>query len=156
MNMVPNFACFSFVCADCGRQHNAITKDLPQGWSHIKMACAGEPMARCPDCAGAVCQAQNDRMSDYMANMHPPQPAVPARLTLEEHTALSFLSEDEGGLTSQIAVACGLIVQGRCLPQAKNMLRRLERWGLVDKGDTRPGHYAFWTITDAGRRAVHP
>ena len=35
-----------------------------------------------------------------------------------------------------------------------NMLRRLERWGLVDKGDTRPGHYAFWTITDAGRRAV--
>lgn len=154
MNMIPNFARVSFVCADCGRQHNAITNAVPPGWALIQMDCSGSRLVRCPDCAGATAQAQHDRMTDYMTNMHPPQTAVPARLTLEEHTALSFLSEDEGGLTSQIASACGLVVRGRCLPQAKTMLRRLERWGLVDKGDTRPGHYAFWTITDAGRRAV--
>lgn len=154
--MIPHFARFSFTCAGCDSQHSAITSDVPQGWSLINMDCSGARLLRCPDCATAAMQAQHDRMADYMTNMHPPQPSVPARLTLEEHTALSFLSDDEGGLTSQVAVACGLIAKGRCLPQAKNMLRRLERWGLVDKGDTRPGHYAFWTITDAGRRAVHP
>lgn len=144
------------ICADCGRQHNSPTNDVPKGWALIAMDCSGAPFVRCPDCATSAAQAQHDRMTDFMTNMHQPKVALPSRLTLEEHTALTFLAEGARAMTSQVANACGLIAGGRCLPQARNMLRRLERWGHVTRGNTPAGHYASWSITDAGRKAVQP
>lgn len=80
-------------------------------------------------------------------------------LSLTDHTALSFLSEDpRGHLTFRIANACGLIDRrtNRTTPQTYTMLRRLERWGYVQRRSNGGGYYAFWTITDAGRKAVEP
>lgn len=154
--MIPTFARFTFICADCGSQHNSPTQDIPKGWALIAMDCSGAPFVRCPDCAASVEQAQHDRMTDFMANVHPPQVAPPSRLTLEEHTALTFLADRASAMTVQVANACGLTAGNRCMPQARNMLRRLERWGHVTRGDTPPGHYASWTITGAGRKAVQP
>ena len=118
--------------------------------------CSGAPFVRCPDCAASVAQAQHDRMTDFMTNMHPPQPAPQRRLTLDEHTALTFLADRAHAMTVQVANACGLIASRRCRPQARNMLRRLERWGYVTHGKTPAGRYATYSITDAGRRAVQP
>lgn len=78
------------------------------------------------------------------------------QLSLTDHTALTFLAEHERAMTWQIARACGLISGRRCLPQARNMLRRLVRWGYVAHRTTPAGCYANWDITDAGRKAVQP
>ncbi len=81
------------------------------------------------------------------------------KLTLNDHKALSFLSEDSmGHLTFRVAHACGLIDKTgrRTLPQAYSMLRRLERWGYVERHSNGGGRYAFWRITNAGRKAVEP
>lgn len=78
------------------------------------------------------------------------------KLSLIDHTALTFLASGDRATTVVIASSCGLVVGRRCLPQARNMLRRLERWGYISNGYTAPGHYALWTITDAGRKAVQP
>ena len=78
------------------------------------------------------------------------------KLTLNDNKALSFLAEDpQGHLTFRIAHACGL-VERREHTQAYTMLRRLERWGYVQRRSNGGGFYAFWTITDAGRKAVEP
>lgn len=77
-------------------------------------------------------------------------------LSLTDHTALSFLTDGNPAYTWQIARACGLVAGRRCLPQARNMLRRLMRWGFVALGSTPAGHYASWTITDDGRKAINP
>jgi len=78
------------------------------------------------------------------------------RLTLTDHTALTLLAARESAYTNEIARACGLCVGRRCRPQVRNMLRRLERWGYATRSETRPGCYTYWTITQAGRKAVHP
>ena len=145
-----------FICADCGRQHNSPTADVPKGWALIAMDCCGAPFVRCPDCAASAAQAQHDRMTDYMATMHRPKVDPLRKLTLHEHTALTFLAGRAHAMTVQVANACGLIVSRRCLPQARNMLRRLERWGYITHGNTPAGHYATYSITDAGRRVVQP
>jgi len=145
-----------FICADCGHQHNSPTTDVPKGWALIAMDCSGVPFVRCPDCARGVAQAEHDRMSEYMVTMHRPTVDPTRKLTLDEHTALTFLAGRASALTVQVANACGLIVSRRCLPQARNMLRRLERWGYVTHGKTPAGQYASWTITGAGRKAVQP
>jgi len=154
--MIPTFARFTFICADCGTQHSSPTQDIPKGWALIAMDCSGAPFVRCPDCAASVEQAQHDRMTDFMTNMHPPQVADERRLTLQEHTALTFLAEGARAMTWQVARACDLIAGRRCLPQARNMLRRLERWGYITHGSTPAGYYASWSITEAGRKAVQP
>lgn len=153
--MIPTFARFTFICADCGTQHNSPTHDIPTGWALVSMDCSGAPFVRCPDCGASVEQAQHHRMTDFMTNMHPPQPVPPSRLTLDEHTALTFLAEGARAMTWPIANACGLIAGGRCLPQARNMLRRLERWGLIARNKVM-GHHTSWSITEAGRKAVQP
>jgi len=145
-----------FICADCGRQHNSQTADVPKGWALIAMDCSGAPFVRCPDCASSMAQAQHDRMTDYMTTMHPPQADQSRKLSLQEHTALSLLADRAKGMTWEIARACGYISGRRCLPQVRNMLRRLERWGYVDHAKTPDGYYATYSITDAGRRAVQP
>ena len=154
--MIPTFARFIFICADCGTQHNSPTQDVPKGWALIAMDCSGAPFVRCPDCATSLEQAQHDRMTDFMTNMHPPQVAPPSRLTLDEHTALTFLSERQHQRTWQIARACGLAITPRLIRVACNMLRRLERYGYVTQGDTPSGGLPSWLITAAGRRAVQP
>ena len=111
-----------------------------------------DPIKANPD---AAAQQLRQRMTDFMTNMHPPQPVPPSRLTLDEHTALTFLAEGARAMTWPIANACGLIAGGRCLPQARNMLRRLERWGLIARNKVM-GHHTSWSITDAGRKAVQP
>ncbi|WP_313228541.1 hypothetical protein [Sphingobium yanoikuyae] len=78
------------------------------------------------------------------------------QLSLIEHIALNFLATGGRATTAAIASTCGLVVEGRCLPQARNMLRRLQRRGHIANGYTAPGHYAVWSITDAGRKAVQP
>ena len=153
--MIPTFARFTFICANCGIQHISPTQDIPKGWALVAMDCSGAPFVRCPDCAASAEQAQHDRMTDFMTNMHPPQGAPPSRLTLEEHTALTFLAECARAMTWPIANACGLIAGGRCLPQARNMLRRLERWGHISRNEMF-GHHTSWSITEAGRKAVQP
>ena len=153
--MIPTFARFTFICADCGTQHNSPTQDIPKGWALIAMDCSGAPFVRCPDCAASVEQAQHDRMADFMTNMHPPQ-AEQRKLSLQEHTALSFLAGVARAMTWEVAHACSLIAAGRCLPQARQMLLRLERWGCIARGNNPAGNYASWSITDAGRKAVQP
>lgn len=78
------------------------------------------------------------------------------KLSLIDHTALTFLASGDRATTVVIASTCGLVVGRRCLPQARNMLRRLQHWGYIVNGCTAPGHYALWSITDAGRKAVQP
>ena len=79
------------------------------------------------------------------------------RLTLNEHTALTFLSSDPDGFTNQIAHACGFRSQFGHLASAKAraMMLRLERLGLAQRMPHRPGCYNEWRITDAGRQAVN-
>ena len=61
---------FTFICADCGREHNSPTAETPQGWDLHSMDCSGARFLRCPDCAEKVEQAHFDRMADFMAT-HP-------------------------------------------------------------------------------------
>lgn len=77
-----------FICADCGRQHISPIKAVPDAWALVTMDCAGTPFVRCPDCSATAQQAQYDRMTDYMTNVHPPQAAPKNKMTLQEHTAL--------------------------------------------------------------------
>ncbi|WP_037471085.1 hypothetical protein [Sphingobium sp. DC-2] len=78
------------------------------------------------------------------------------KISLIDHTALTFLATGGRATTVAIASSCGLVVGRRCLPQARNMLRRLQRRGFIANGYTAPGHYALWTLTDADRKAVQP
>jgi len=78
-------------------------------------------------------------------------------LTFLEHRALFYLKFMCGhAMTWEIARACGLIDGRRCQPEARYMLRRLERAGYVARGTTPAGHYACWSLTDTGRKAVQP
>ncbi|MBB6191481.1 DNA-binding PadR family transcriptional regulator [Sphingobium wenxiniae] len=79
------------------------------------------------------------------------------KLSLNDHKALSYLAEEGPHLTCRVAYACGMTFIRRRTPAAAyTMLRRLERWGYVEKPATTPGGYALWRITDAGRNAVQP
>lgn len=78
------------------------------------------------------------------------------QLSLTDHTALCFMLGKDHVFTWEVAKACGLIAGRRCLPQNRNMLRRLESWGYVTRVTAMPGGYAQWAISAAGQKAVQP
>lgn len=74
-------------------------------------------------------------------------------LSLHDHTALAYLTNGYSTATWHIARVCGLASTSR----ARTLLRRLERWGLVEgEGIAYGGKVRWWRITDAGRQAVQP
>ncbi|AUW59412.1 hypothetical protein C1T17_16285 [Sphingobium sp. SCG-1] len=77
-------------------------------------------------------------------------------LSLADHTALTYLFTGNRTATHWVARACGF-TSDRATAQARTMLRRLQRWGLVGGvSASRSGNVYWWTITDAGREAVQP
>jgi len=87
-----------------------------------------------------------------------PPPASPPsrRLTRDEHVALTCLQGGYGTATYRVAAALWS-PRIRSTARARTILRRLQRWGLV-QGVTTPdgGNICWWRITDAGRKAVQP
>ena len=78
------------------------------------------------------------------------------QLSLIDRTALEYLA-DGTAATCRIAHACCFdrIDGDRATARARNLLRRLARWGMVD-GLCTPGggNIRWWKITDAGREAI--
>lgn len=77
------------------------------------------------------------------------------QLSLQDHAALAYLSDGHTTATHHVARACGLTPCNA--HRARTVLKRLERWGLVE-GITAPhgGAVYWWRITDAGRKALQP
>lgn len=77
-------------------------------------------------------------------------------LSLADHTALTYLLRSDRTATHWVAAACGFNTI-RATAQARTMLRRLQRWGLVEGiPATAASKFYRWEITDAGRKAVQP
>jgi len=86
----------------------------------------------------------------------PPAIAPSRRLTRDEHVALAYLAEGRCAATCRVAQTLWS-PRARSTALARTLLRRLQRWGLV-QGVTAPdgGNVFWWQITDAGRKAVRP
>lgn len=88
-----------------------------------------------------------------------PDALPPKLLTLQEHTALTYISCGATTATCHIVRASGLdkVAGQRAARAGRAMMKRLERWGLARGIRARSGGNVFWwQITDAGRKAVQP
>lgn len=82
---------------------------------------------------------------------------VKRSLSFDDYIALRYLECGSSTATHHVARTLGYdrVHGGTATPKARNLLRRLARWGLV-QGESAMGDTTirWWRITDAGREAV--